>query len=478
MRRKHVIVLLLAAATLLAFGRSLSNQFVTFDDQPLIYANPHLNPPDAAGLEWHWTHAHWFMYVPMVYTVWWCVAHIDGAGDPTYFHAANLFVHFLSGWFCYLILRRLVKSDWAAAAGAILFLVHPLQTEAVAWATGMKDVLSGCLALATIWAYLRFAGSRKPKFYFLASVLYLLALLAKPSTVMVPFICMAIEIMLLQVSWRRAVVWLVPWLLPAIAISIIAADVQPTTIYAGPIWERPFFAVRAVDFYGAKLFTPVRLGIDYGMTPVLMQRVIEAHYFAILGLLAFLIIAIVFACRAMRAIEVATAIFVLALLPVLGFRAFRFQEYSTVADRYAYLAMLGPALGLAMILVYLWCGRRGAAIIAAILIAFAIRSAVQTGVWRESEALYQNAIAVNPRSILAHNNLGVVYADRGNVAGAIEQYLRVIRLDPANAPACRYIADAEAAKLQANPNDDEAKQILRQMRARLTSQPTTRPGGS
>jgi hypothetical protein len=470
MRRKHVIVLLLAAATLLAFGRSLSNQFLTFDDEPLIYANPHLNPPDAAGLAWQWSNPYWFMYTPVTSTAWWAIAQIHGAHDPFCFHAANLIVHFVAGWLCFLILRLLIQSDWAAAAGAVLFLVHPLQAEPVAWATGMKDLLSGCLALAAIWAYLRFLQSRRGLTYLLATWLFVLALLAKPSTVVVPLICMAIEVIWLGGSWRRAAAWLAPWAIPAVAIAVVAGRVQPAV--GGPIWTRPLVAGDALAFYLAKLVFPVNLGIDYGRTT---EMVVQSHPLNWLVPVAAAVLIFIF--RRNRAILAGATIFGLALLPVLGLKPFKFQLYSTVADRYVYLAMLGPALVAAALLKQ----RPKATLVAVvILVLLAVKSMIQSTYWFDSETLYRHAIETNPTSLLAHNNLGVVLADRGDVDGAIGQYLVVSQLDPTDVPACRYVADAEASKLRTNPSDQQATQILREMQdrlARLTSQPKTRPGG-
>ncbi|HUB26327.1 MAG TPA: hypothetical protein VL992_12930, partial [Tepidisphaeraceae bacterium] len=439
MRRTHTIVLLLAAVTLAVFGRAIGAQFVTFDDEPLIYANPHFHPPDVAGLIWHWTHPHWNLYIPVVYTAWWLIAQARGANDPTFFHTANLLLHFGSGWLCFLILRALVKSDWAAAGGAMLFLVHPLQAEPVAWATGMKDVLSGFLSLATIWAYVQFVERRQKANYALATFLFLLALLAKPSAVTVPLICLIVEVLIQNGSWRRSVCWLTPWLIPAAAIAIVSSMVQPAArVDAGPIWARPLVAGDALAFYLGKLVWPVRLAIYYGRTP---RWVIHFRWWTSIVPVAM---AVLIARIGNRRWIAAAAIFVAALLPVLGFWPFLFQIHSTVADRYMYLAMLGPALALATLLSR--CGRIALPGMAVVLALLGILSFVQTGYWRDSQTLYQHAIVVNPASFDAHNNLGVVFASRGDVPAATDQYQICIDLNPRYVPAYRYVADADAAK--------------------------------
>src|ERR1700733_2755774 len=140
MRRSHAIAVVLTGIPLLVFVRAYGNQFLTWDDEPLIYLNSHLNPPTPAGLAWHWTHPHCDMYIPMVYTAWWVIAHIGGTSFALWFHIANLVVHLCSVYLVFFIVRRLIGADWPAAAGAILFAIHPLVVEPVAWATGMKDL--------------------------------------------------------------------------------------------------------------------------------------------------------------------------------------------------------------------------------------------------------------------------------------------------------------------------------------------------
>jgi hypothetical protein len=146
-----------------------------WDDPDTIARNPDLNPPTFGSVLKYWNPAHPYMdlYVPVTYTVWAAIAALtrraapDPAGggwlSPFPFHAASLVLHMLATVLVFAILSRLLRARGApgpaaersAAAGAILFSIHPLQVEAVAWASGLKDVLGGTLALAAIHLYLR-----------------------------------------------------------------------------------------------------------------------------------------------------------------------------------------------------------------------------------------------------------------------------------------------------------------------------------
>jgi protein O-mannosyl-transferase len=447
MRRSHAIALILCLVPVCVFAQVFRAQFVEWDDPILIFQNPHLNPPRLAGLLWHWMHAHDQMYIPLVYTVWWGLIRAAGVPDPLLMHSANLLLHIGSTCLVYRIVRRLVGQPWPAAAGAILFAVHPMQVEAVAWATGMKDVLSGFLALAALATYLRFTQTRAKLHYVAATALFLLALLAKPAVAPLPLVAMTLELAAGGASLRRAATFLVPWLIAAAVFLLIAARVQvlPSIPYVWP-GGRILVASDALAFYLWKLVWPVHLCMDYGRQPaVVLSPYFDGLSIAQLTWIAPVGVALLIAATRNRILIAAGLIFVFSLLSVLGLHPFAFQNYSTVADRYVYLAMLGPALATTFLLGRFAPLRAPAVGLLAVL---GVLSFVQCGYWRDTETLCLQAISVNPGNVLAHHNLGLILANRGDVAGAMAEYQAVIAIDPANPqvqPEYRYVADAEAA---------------------------------
>jgi len=125
----------------------------------------------------------------------------------------------------------------------------------------------------------------------------------------------------------------------------------------------------------------------------------------------------------------AAGVLVAGLLPVLGLVPFAFQAYSTVADRYMYIAMLGPALALAWGLVQLrqrWLAVGGVVVLGAL----GIGSMWQTHYWHDSVSLFEHALTVNPRSSVAHNTLGMVQAAQNRLAEATHYYTEALRLWP------------------------------------------------
>jgi protein O-mannosyl-transferase len=462
MRRSHAIALLLCLVPLCAFAQVFRAEFVQWDDPILIFQNPHLNPAHLSGLVWHWMHPHDQMYIPLVYTAWWGLIRLAGAPDPLLLHAVNLLLHIGSACVVYRILRNLVGQPWPATIGAILFAVHPLQVEAVAWATGMKDVLSGFLALAALAVYLRFTQSRSWMLYSAATALYLLALLAKPAIAPLPLIALTLELSAGNASPRRAATLLAPWSIAASAILLIAAHVQalPAIPYVS-LAGRVLVAADALAFYLLKLVWPFRLCMDYGRQPAVVLRpcfhgfsIAEITWIAPVGV-GFLI-----AATRNRLFIAAGAIFALALLPVLGLHPFAFQNFSTVADRYVYVAMLGPALAAAVLLTR-FPGLRLPAV--AVIAVLSLLTFVQCGYWRDTESLCRQAMAVNPGNAMAHHNLGIILADRGDVAGAMAQYQAVIAIEPTDPdvqPEYRYVADAKAAAGDFAAAEDYASRLI------------------
>jgi len=452
------IRLILLTAVLLVFGRILSNEFVNWDDNPLIYSNPNIANPTFTGLLHHWNPKdpnNSEMYDPLVFTLWWSLAHVaqletpDFLGsklNPYVYHAANLLVHILSACVVLEILRRLKIGDWAALAGALIFAIHPIQTEAVVWATAMKDLLSGLLALLAIWRYiaaLQSTDRRRKRNYLLATICFAAALLSKPSTVVVPAIVAAIDRIIYGRSWRDIGKWIWPWLLLASGCAALTIWVQPPHPFdVGPMWARPLIAMDALAFYLYKIFLPIRLSFDYGRNPAAVLSDPTLHH-PLYWTWIFPLAAAVILRRLKRpALTVAGLIFLLGLLPVLGLKTFVFQYYTTVADRYVYISMLGAGMAVG----WLMQRFRNHLAIGVFLLLIALLgslSFVQAGRWKDTETLYDFGLRLNETRALHYLIFGD-YKDHvaesaesikdqdANFEQAADLYREAIRLEPKN----------------------------------------------
>ncbi|HEX4055681.1 MAG TPA: hypothetical protein VHX86_15560 [Tepidisphaeraceae bacterium] len=409
-RRAVWIRLVLLAAILLAFGRILTNDFVNWDDRGLIFANPNIADPTLWGLMHQWNPKNpnnAEMYDPLVYTLWWSLAHVAQLETPDFqqsklnpyvFHAASLLVHWLSACVVLEILRRLKIGDWPAAAGAVIFAIHPIQTEAVAWATSMKDLLSGFLGLLAIWRYLvalQTRGGRRKRNYLLATICFAAALLSKPSTVVVPIIAAVIDRIMYRRSWREIGKWIWPWLAMALGCAVLTVGVQPLhSVYGGPIWARPLIAMDSLAFYLYKIILPIRLSFDYGRSPTEVLTDPNLHH-PLYWTWVFPLAAAAIIWRIRQpVITLAGLIFVLGVVTTLGLKAFVFQYYTTVADRYVYISMLGVALAVGW-LMDRYRNPKAIGVFCAIAVVLTSLSFVQAGRWKDTETLYDYGLGLN-----------------------------------------------------------------------------------
>jgi hypothetical protein len=252
---------LITAAVCIADAPIFTNAFVYWDDHVTLYRNPDFNPPAASTLATCWRQPHGRLYIPVTYTFWWTLAEMSWtpAGlDPAVFHAVSVVLHVAAACLVMAILLRMTGSLAAACAGALLFALHPVQVEAVAWASGAKDLLAGVLSLAAIVLFLRRADARTPQMRWLwlgaATFAFVLAMLAKPSAVVVPLVLLPIAWWVDRKLSREALIIAGAWMLLAIPIVLIAQRSQPAAEFAPPpIGQRPLVAADSVGFYARKL---------------------------------------------------------------------------------------------------------------------------------------------------------------------------------------------------------------------------------
>ncbi len=439
-RLVRFLPLLLLALTAAAFGRVLTCDFTNFDDYYTVAHDPGLDPPTWAALKSHWTSPKMDIYMPLTQTVWAAVATFARLPDadengsrmnPYAFHTVNLLVHLAAVLFAFSLLRKIVGDPWAAAAGAAIFAVHPLQVEAVAWVSGLKDVFSGMLCLAALRVWIirgRWTTA-------VSTILFAAALLAKAAVLGWPLAVSAVALLTLDCPPGRVIRRLLPWIVVAIILGIVANRAQPANAVTDPPGHRFLVAVDALLFYLRKIFWPGAMGVDYGRTPATVTAAIGIAEAAIVIALA---IAGVLVRRRAPVLSAAGAVFVAALLPVLGFVRFDFQQFSTVADHYLYLAMFGSAMAFAGFISRLAVAANSAqrkviaTAVVLVLVVLALQTNLQTRVWKNGITLFRHAVVVNPNSWMCWSNLGNALA-KDYPTEAIAACRRAAQINPMNA---------------------------------------------
>lgn len=458
------MAVILAVVTVSIFARTLGMDFVHWDDDIHVYDNPHLLPLSAANTGYFWTHAYEKLYIPISYGVYALLASaarmpqpdpqvtvIGGVFNPHVFHAANVVLHTLNALLVFAILRRITQRPAPSLIGALLFAVHPLQVESVAWVSEMRGVLCGFLSLAALYTYIiavapgdaSVVAVFRRREYWAAFILFAMALLSKPAAVTLPLGMLIVDHWALRPGRSRpqplthAVIAAAPMLIAALPLIPITHSVQPIPeSSAWPLWSRPVVALDALAFYLGKLLLPIGLTLDYGRKPL----VVIGHWWGYVTWLAPAAAGIVvYRLRRRYPNLVAASLFsVVMLLPVLGLVPFIYQQFSTVSDRYMYLAMFGPALAVATLLSCdmpkVWA-RIAIAASAIALTAFAGLSVVQEAVWSNTLTLLGHAVAMNPQSYNIRTQYGLAIGDTGDVEGSIEQFQLALQTNPNWPPA-------------------------------------------
>jgi len=440
---------LVAIITFAVYFPVLKHWFVFWDDDFFILRNADINNPTLSSLAKFWAHplqGYCQFLVPMNYTTWWLLAHV--ARIPTIvpgnvvligpaFHALNLGFHLISSVAAFLILRKLTRSDIPAAIGALLFALHPLQAEPVSWAANMYTSLSGCLALLAMLTYLSFADdARRTRWirYALGTLLFTTALLSKPSVSFLPIAIALIEVMLRGRRLRDCkalALWLAIGFIDGLLTHHIQTGIQA---YVPPVWQRFFIAGDSLTFYLAKTLLPFGLIPDYGRSP---QFVLRTSFVWIAWIVPTLVGVLCFTRRRSAPwLLCGFGLFVLGVLPMLGFLPFDFQAFSTVADRYMYLSLFGVALIAAYGCVAIGKlqltqkTRLAIAVTTLALLTFSgFLARAQTNTWQDTGTLFHHTLAINPKSQVAHLQLGYVLLNRGGQAEleeALDHYSAVL----------------------------------------------------
>ena len=371
-------------------------------------------------------------YYPMLHSAFWFEHRLWGDAVVGY-HLVNVLLHVTAACLFALVLRRLaIPGAWMAA---LLFALHPVCVESVAWISEQKNTLSLVFYLAATLVYLRFDAGRSWRSYAAATAFFILALLTKTVTATLP------AALLVVFWWRRGrlnagrdILPLLPWLALGALSGLATAHFERVLIGAEgaafdlSLLQRLLLAGRVVWFYLGKLAWPAELIFIYPH-----WTIDPAQFTAWLYPLAALALPGVLIWRKQRGALAAVLLFGGALFPVLGFfNVFPFL-FSYVADHFQYLASLPihalAAAGLTQASARLprWIGQ----LLAGALLAFlGALSFAQADTYRDAATLYRTTLQRNPECWMAHNNLAILLANQGRMAEAIPHLEQALALHP------------------------------------------------
>jgi tetratricopeptide (TPR) repeat protein len=432
---KTLIAVAIALAAVAAHWRSLECDFINHDDPTYVTSNPHvLSGLTRPNVVWAFTTFHAANYHPLT----WLSLQLDawrGGPDAAAFHATNVAFHALNAACLFLLFASLTGQTVLSAIVALVFAVHPLHVESVAWVSERKDVLSTFFAIVSLLAYTSYA--RKPGLtrYLGTLAAMALSLLAKPMYVTLPILMLLIDWWPLArakhgSSWPRLVLEKLPFAGLGLASCYVTllAQRQAEAIAALPLGMRLGNALNAYVSYVAKSFWPADLCILYPRHEISIAQATQAA-----AVLVAISGAAWITARKYPFLLFGWLWFLVTLLPVIGLVQVGNQA---MADRYTYL----PQTGLAVMVV--WCAaglvahRPGtvplaASAVGACLLILGLMSFRQIGFWRGSIRLWQRALDVTTDNYQAHNNLGKAFASQAATVAASNELLSRQFLDQA-----------------------------------------------
>src|SRR5207302_6802928 len=436
-RGVFIFALVLAAVTIFAYWPAW-NGGLLWDDDVYITNNELLTAPDGLRRIWFSLDSP-SQYFPLVYTTF-RIEHAVWGLDPTGYHWVNLLLHIANALLVWLVLARLkVPGAWLAGA---IFALHPVQMESVAWITERKNVLMGFFFLLTLLAWIAFTdeSTRRPwRFYALAVILYALALSAKTTACTLPAALLLILWLQKKPIGKRRLIQILPFLILGFSMGLVAVwweryhQGTHGPLFALSPLERTLVASHAVWFYLGKLLWPSNLIFIYPKWTIAATRALDYTWLLAGVALCFVIY---LARRYLgRGVEVAAVFFVATLSPVLGFIMLYTFRYTFVADHYQYLACIAPIALVAAGLVNLadtFKKSRVVILTAALCIVtvLAILAWRQAAMYGNIETLWRTTLARNPGCWMAHNNLGIVLFEKGQLDEAILHYRTTLKMQP------------------------------------------------
>jgi protein O-mannosyl-transferase len=477
-KRDWFFCLILAIVTILAYQPAWHGGLLWDDDN--CTTPPELRSLDGLRRIWFQPRAT-AQYYPLLYTSYWFQQRLLG-DSTTGYHFVNLLLHIGCAVLVLKILRFLRIPG--AELATIVFALHPVNVETVAWIAERKNTLSGIFALAATLSYLQFDGTRSRRSYALAIGLFLFGLLSKTAIVTLPLAWLVIFWWKRgAISWRHDVVPSIPFYFLSAAAGLvtrwfenIGIGYEATTLDFSML-DRFLIAGRAFWFQLSKLFWPSNLMFVYPRWEI--NPTVWWQYLFPLAVLALL--AILWGLRRWsRAPLAGVLIYILLLLPSLGFLNIYFFIYSFVADHWQYLACLGIITPCASGIVLLagrlkrWQAWLEPAITLVLGGMLFVLTWQQSRMYIDIETLYRTTITRNPacwmaqvnlgnilykanrtpeamelfkqasetKPAVAHYSLGNALIDKGRTSEAIEEYRQALRINPDYAEAHNNLGNA------------------------------------
>jgi hypothetical protein len=457
--RLPLALFLVAGLTVAVYWPVLYNGFIDFDDNDYVTANMMVRQGlTLKGFIWAFSAFHAGNWHPLTWLSHMLDVELFGL-NPMSHHAASLLLHAVNSVLLCALLHRLTGFLGRSMVVAMLFAIHPLHVESVAWIAERKDVLSTLFWFLTMGAYVGYADKPCLKRYLPVAAFFALGLMAKQMLVTLPFVLLLMDYWPLnrltprqgedKPGWAGMKLLLaekIPFILMSAAASLVTlraqesakalihGDGQSVLLSAGN-------AFLSYVNYIRNMFWPVDLALFYPFEPSEVSALKVAGAIVLLVVLTGLIVT---HGKKRPYLTFGWFWYLITLLPVIGFIRVGGQA---LADRYTYIPLTG------LFLMTVWGGaelagkwRRGLPVMAGVaamgIATLSVLTVIQVRYWQNSYDLYSHALAVVERNWLAHNNMGIFLSQHNRNDEAIFHFQESVRLNPEGNVGFRNLGNA------------------------------------
>ena len=457
--RKAIICGLLMAAILLVYYRVINHEFVNYDDD--LYVTQNVNVQKGItweGIKWAFSFNNVVYLHPLTWLSHMLDVQIYGMRSGWH-HLTSLLFHLANTMLLFWVFNRMTGAAWRSGVVAILFAIHPINVESVAWVAERKSVLSTFFWMLTILSYIRYVERPGSMRYLLILLVFVLGLMAKPMLVTLPFVLLLLDYWplnrmkfkssgsinkqksrerMLPIFEKNITSRLILEKLPLFAFSLVTIFLSSISVErlgitlsyeSKPITLRLTNAVVSYSKYLEKIFWPRNLAFIYPYPREVPALQIIGSIILLLSITTVLLLK----WRRAPFLGVGWLWYLGTLIPAAGLIQAGF--WPAMADRFAYI----PAIGIFIIVTW---GISGvvknwnyaktllAAATSVTLILLMVATWVQVGFWQNSVKLFTHAIEVTDNNYMVHNNLGNIYFRQGELDKAIKHYSEALRINP------------------------------------------------
>jgi tetratricopeptide (TPR) repeat protein len=441
-RRVFFYCSIIAGITFFAFWPSLSNGFTNWDDEGYVVDNPDIKGCTLHNAAKLFSSVYVSNYQPLTMLSYMAEYRFFQL-NPVVYHWTNLLLHIINCLLVFALIYGLSGKQLTGLLVALMFAVHPLRVESVAWIAERKDVLSAFFYFLSLLSYLRYVKKADRKFYGFCLLSLVLSLLSKPIAISQPFVLILIDYLHDRKIDKKNLLEKAPFFAVAALFAVITiltqkgpgpipeySTLSPLTRVCAPFYGMVFYVVKSIIPIHLSAFYPFPARIDGSMNIMLF-----ASFFLAMGVA----VAIYRNRGRFRKLVFGSLFFLITALPML--QIVRVGD-AIVAERYTYIPMLGVYYFFMELYGYLLGGKLlgGKAVkgllwasLGMSLIIFTCITRQRCGIWKDSISLWSDVINKFPCAV-AYTHRGLAYSVAHDNGRAIQDYYQAIMLDPNYAP--------------------------------------------